>query len=122
MNISMKNVRKVSDKVTEVAKVAVENFGIDKEFTEELCKACTPMVLGSTAVLTIIGIGVCGPVAGIRMGLAFGARLGFQMAGISLISGAVFGTADNTIKAMKNEPAKEPAEASSQTQQEPVLN
>ena len=81
-------------------------------------KASTPMVLGSTAVVTIIGIGICGPVAGIRMGLAFGARLGFEMAGVSVVAGATYGTISKCIESLK----EEPAEASSETQQEPVLN
>lgn len=122
MNVSMNDVQNAVTKTVSMAKTAVENFNIDKELTEEMFKASTPMVLGSTAVVTIIGIGICGPVAGIRMGLAFGARMGFEMAGVSVVAGATYGTIDKCIKAMKEEPAKEPTEASAEVNQEPVLN
>ena len=122
MNVSMNDVKNAVTKTVSMAKTAVENFNIDKELTEEMFKASTPMVLGSTAVVTIIGIGICGPVAGIRMGLAFGARLGFEMAGVSVVAGATYGTISKCIEAMKEESAKEPTEAPAETNQEPVLN
>ena len=122
MNVSMNDVKNVVTKTVSMAKTAVENFNIDKELTEEMFKASTPMVLGSTAVITLIGIGIGGPIVGIRTGLAFGARLGFEIAGISVLTGATFGTINKCIEAMKEESAKEPTEAPAETNQEPVLN
>ena len=122
MNVSMNDVKNVVTKTVSMAKTAVENFNIDKELTEEMFKASTPMVLGSTAVVTIIGIGICGPVAGIRMGLAFGARMGFEMAGVSVVTGATYGTISKCIESLKEESAEVPDEASSEINQEPVLN